>query len=51
MGRPEAVAATGQANDLVVAYGLEDYDVAADAVIPDQMLDRWLLLGSPARGS
>ena len=45
VGRPEGVAATSQANDLVVAHGLERYDIAAEAVAPGQMLDRWLLLG------
>lgn len=48
LGRPEALAATAAANDLVTSYGLESYRVVIDAGIHDQMVDRWVVLEEAA---
>ena len=42
LGRPEAVSATGRANDLVTMYGLGDYAVEIAAGIDEQLVDRWV---------
>jgi len=43
-GRPEGIAATATANDLITTYGLESYGVRIDGAIDDQMLDRCVVL-------
>jgi len=47
-GRPEAVAATAQANDIATIYGIEGIDVLGDDRIAEQMVDRWVALGKAA---
>jgi hypothetical protein len=42
LGRPEGIAATAMANDLVVQYGLGSYAVRIDAGIHERMVDRWV---------
>jgi len=43
VGRPEGIAATATANDLITTYGLESYSVRIDDEIDDQMVDRWVV--------
>jgi hypothetical protein len=44
LGRPEGIAATAAANDLVTSYGLESYGVQIDGEVHDQLVDRWVPL-------
>jgi hypothetical protein len=48
VGTPEAVTATGVANDLVTTYGLGGYEVQIAEGIDDQMVDRFVALAPRA---
>lgn len=48
LGRPEGIAATAAANDLITSYGLESYGVSIEGETLDQLVDAFVPLGSGA---
>jgi len=48
VGRPEGIAATGAANDLVTLYGLGHYGVGDAAIDETQIVDRFVVLSDGA---
>ncbi len=48
VGTPEAITATGVANDLVTTYGLGGYEVQIAGGIEDQMVDRFVAIAPRA---